>query len=96
MNITHDPGRHLFQLSLPEGDAVLEYALVPPNAVNFVHTFVPETLRGRGYAEELVKAGLAWAQSQSLQVTASCSYVARHLKRHPLGLQESHSRATAG
>lgn len=83
MNVRHDVAKHRFMVQLPEGEAVLDYVPGPSGRVDFVHTFVPTTLRGRGIAEALVKAALDWAQSQTLDVSASCSYVARYLERHP-------------
>ncbi len=83
MDVTHDANRHCFQISQPEGEAVLEYVPTGSRQVTFTHTFVPPALRGRGLAEALVKAGLAWARQESLAVGASCSYVERYLERHP-------------
>lgn len=83
MNVRHEVSKNRFMVHLPEGDAVLDYVPDPKGRVDFVHTFVPTALRGRGVAEALVKAALEWAQSQSLDVSASCSYVARYLDRHP-------------
>ncbi|MBP7140538.1 MAG: N-acetyltransferase [Opitutaceae bacterium] len=70
-------------VSHPEGEAHLDYVHGPDGRVDFVHTFVPVALRGRGMAEALVTAALEWAQVQSIEVSASCSYVARYLERHP-------------
>lgn len=83
MNVHHDAGQHRFIVSHPEGDALLDYVPGQGGRIDFVHTFVPASLRGRGIAEALVTAALDWAQSQSLDVSASCSYVARYLERHP-------------
>lgn len=77
----HDESRQRFTLTFPEGEAGLTYERSGPQVV-FTHTFVPPTLRGRGLAEILVRAGLAWAAQESLTVNATCSYVARFLK-HP-------------
>ena len=43
-------------------------------------TFVPESLRGQGIAEKLVRTGLAWAREQGYQIEASCWYVRRFLR----------------
>ncbi len=83
MTVVHDANQHRFRIAQPEGDAILEYESTGPREVTFTHTFVPPSLRGRGLAEKLVQSGLAWAQQESLDVKASCSYVARYLERHP-------------
>lgn len=80
MQPVHEESEHRFVIRLPQGTARLEYEL-RPGEVDFTHTLVPAELRGRGLAEQLVRAGLAWAQAGRLHVRASCSYVARHLER---------------
>lgn len=59
-------------------EVVLDYVLAG-NGVNFTHTFVPVSLRGKGYAEKIVRQGLTWAKEKDLIVTASCWYVAKFL-----------------
>lgn len=83
MTLAHDTAAHRFLITTPAGEAVLEYELSPENdTVVFTHTFVPETLRGQGMAEKLVRAGLAWAGEQHLHPEATCVYVQRYLQRH--------------
>lgn len=77
--IHHYPERHCFVSTHDDGEAVLDYTLLADNGVNFHRTFVPETLRGRGVAEILVGAALAWARDAGLRIEASCWYVQRFL-----------------
>ncbi len=90
MNVTHDANTHRFFITTEHGDAVLEYTADEEHVV-FTHTFVPPALRGRGFAEFLVRAGLAWAGETRRRVTATCSYVVRYLERHPPGKTLSHN-----
>lgn len=76
----HDETQRRFVITLGEHQAVLDYELEGTEA-HFTHTFVPPELRGRGLAEKLVEAGLAWAASRSLRVVPECSYVAKYLER---------------
>ncbi|WLD57870.1 N-acetyltransferase [Salinispirillum sp. LH 10-3-1] len=76
----HEPQQQRFVIRLPEGEAVLEYQLTD-DAVDFSRTYVPQALRNRGLAEKLVRAGLAWARSEDLTMTASCWYVDKWLQR---------------
>jgi predicted GNAT family acetyltransferase len=78
--IEHQPSQHRFVMTEAGVDAVLDYAL-RGNQIDFTHTYVPESLRGRGIAEQLVRAGLAWAREQDYQIEASCWYVDKFLKR---------------
>jgi len=81
LHIDHQPEQLRF-VSLVEGqEARLEYQFMPRNGIDFTFTFVPEQLRGRGIAEKLVRAGLAWAREQDYTIEASCWYVRRFLGR---------------
>jgi predicted GNAT family acetyltransferase len=82
MQVNHDTDTHRFLIRTEHGEAVLEYTADKEHVV-FTHTFVPPPLRGKGLAEALVRAGLAWAAETRRVVTATCSYVARFLERSP-------------
>lgn len=76
--VEHQQGNQRFILSKDGHECVLDYQLSGQN-VNFTHTYVPFALRGQGLAEQLVQAGLKWANQQQLHIEASCSYVQRFL-----------------
>jgi predicted GNAT family acetyltransferase len=79
--IQHQPGQLRF-ISIVDGqESRLEYQLMPRNGIDFTSTFVPETLRGQGIAEKLVRTGLAWAREQGYTIEASCWYVRRFLRK---------------
>ena len=69
---------------LPVGDdmAVVTYD-VEDGVVAFIHTFVPESLRGRGLATQVVKAALEGARAKGLKVDPQCPTVAAYVKAHP-------------
>ncbi len=77
MAVLHQPEQRRFVVDVGDSQGVLEYRLLADSAVDFTHTYVPFRLRGKGYAEALVAAGLDWARQQGLQVQASCWYVAK-------------------
>ncbi len=62
--------------------AVAEYVIADGRMV-FTHTLVPPELRGRGLAEQLVRAGLELARAEGRRVVPQCSYVAAFIQRHP-------------
>ena len=72
--VHHNPEKGRFETTVDGFLAVAEYELAGANVV-FTHTFVPGELRGRGIAETLVRAGLAWARTQGRRVVPACSYV---------------------
>ena len=86
MNTPHDSIRHdtatsRFELGTGETTSLIEYVRAG-GRVTFIHTFVPPELRGKGLAEQLVRAALAWARSEKLKVVPQCSYMARFIDRH--------------
>lgn len=76
--VKHESEKSRFVIEQDGKESVLEY-VVKGTTVDFTHTYVPFRLRGRGLAEELVSAGLAWAKGESFNMTASCSYVRKFL-----------------
>ena len=81
ISVTHQPDQQRFVTVLEGQESVLEYRLLPDQGIDFTLTFVPESLRGRGIAEKLVRTGIGWAREQGFEMTASCWYVSRILKR---------------
>jgi hypothetical protein len=80
----HDTAAQRFTLQVAPDDpvSVLDYEL-QPGMVVFTHTGVPDALRGRGLAAQLVEAGLQWAHAEGLKVVPACSYVDVFMRRHP-------------
>ncbi len=81
MQIEHQPRDTRFIAFIDHQQARLEYDLLPRHGINFTFTYVPESLRGQGIAEQLVRTGLAWARQQGFEIEASCWYVRRFLQR---------------
>lgn len=80
--VEHDEAEQQFFVQLPKQEqAYMKYHFVGQTnkVVDFYTTFVPSSQRGKGLARPLVKAGLDWADSQSYQIKATCSYVNRLL-----------------
>jgi len=81
INVIHNEAEHRYEATVDGRLSVCEYE-VADNALVFTHTLVPPELRGRGIAEELVRAGLAGARGRGLKVVPACSYVAAFIRRH--------------
>lgn len=78
MNIIHNQADLKFEV---EGcEAVLAYRFDADNQVNFYLTYVSDENRGQGYAEALVRKGLAWAKEQQYQIKADCWYVGKFIR----------------
>jgi uncharacterized protein len=80
--IQHNLPAHRFEAQVDGRMSVADYVLDDRRIV-FTHTFVPPELRGRGIAEKLVRAGLAFAEAEGRRVIPQCSYVDVFIRRHP-------------
>lgn len=81
VEVRHDETASRWVAEIDGHLAHADYALDGDRIV-FTHTFVPPELRGRGVAEHLVRAGLAYARARNLRVVPACSYVATFIERH--------------
>jgi hypothetical protein len=75
--IRHEPGR--FFMEVGDDVAYLAYKQVDDGTVDYISTFVPATLRGRGLGKRLVRHALAWAEQEGLTVVPTCSFVQKVL-----------------
>ena len=74
-------GEYIAKLAGSEDKAELSWS--DRNGVRHAtHTFVPPSHRGKGVAEELVKALVADAREQNFRIAPDCSYVERWFDRH--------------
>ena len=79
----HDAAAHRFTLSSGTAVAVLDYREHDARTLEYYHTFVPTSLRGRGVASRLVAHALRYAIEQHLSVIPTCPFVAAFIRRHP-------------
>ena len=83
LSVTHHADLRRFDTLAGDGpSAFLAYTL-DGNCATFVHTLVPEGLRGRGVAARLVRAALDEARKRCWKVVPRCSYVAAFIERNP-------------
>ena len=82
MFIKHHPDTQEFTTTRAGHKAELAYSRPADGTIDFTHTFVDETLRGQGVAEELARAGLAFAQENHLKVKTTCTFMAGFVKRN--------------
>ena len=80
--ITNNAAAGQFEARAGDRVAVLRYRRSPDRIV-FVHTEVPEGLRGHGVADQLAHAGLEFARAEKLNVIPLCPFVATYIRRHP-------------
>ena len=76
------PG-HRFEAAVGGRTAVLTYQVRTDGSMLFVHTVVPQMLRGRGIGKKLVEFALHTARERGLKVVPQCSMVADYMSKHP-------------
>ena len=64
-------------------DCELEYFIYDNDTIDFYHTYVPEPLRGKGLAMEIIQEGLDYAVENNYKIVPSCSAVKKFIDRHP-------------
>ena len=80
IHLDRDNGR--FVIDADERRAVLEFRL-RGHVLAVLHTETPPELRGRGFANALVRAALEWARAESFTVKPYCPFTAGFIRRHP-------------
>lgn len=71
-----------FELVVDGDMAFAEYHL-SGDTMDFTHTLVPVSHRGRGVASALARGALDSARDRGLKVIPSCSFIERYIRSHP-------------
>ena len=82
LEILHEPAAGRFSARV-EGWACLLESRLQGTAMTILRTEVPEAVRGRGIAAELVRAAFEAARSAGWRVVPACAYAAAWVRRHP-------------
>jgi predicted GNAT family acetyltransferase len=82
IDVHDNPQASRFEASISGQTAVAMYE-TGPGVITFTHTRVPESLRGKGIANELAKVALAAARERGLLVVPKCTFFASYMRRHP-------------
>ena len=70
-----------FEMIVDRHAAVVTYSIAG-DVITFVHTVVPEALRGRGIARELVEFALGSARERGLKVVPQCEVFDAYMRKH--------------
>ena len=82
MPVEHDADNQKFTLFRDGHKGELAYCCPVKGTIDFTHTFVEKALRNHGVAEELGRAGLAFAREKNLKVKTSCTFMAGFVQRN--------------
>lgn len=82
-SVQHDPQGKQFYIEAEGGRAYLAYMDLGKQTLDIYRTYVPDTLRGQGFAARLAAAALKYAEEEGYTVIPSCSYVESYIQRQP-------------
>ncbi len=80
--VSDNKSEQRFEIHTDTETAYLEYRFYKKD-VALMHTFVPDSLNGKGIASALAHHALEWAREHHKPVMVYCPFVAAYLKRHP-------------
>ncbi len=80
--VRDDEARHRFELDV---DGVTAYSVYTrePGVITFIHTVVPDALRGRGAGSALAHGALALVRAKGWKVIPQCPFIHAYMKKHP-------------
>ena len=92
MNNPTQVTRSRFEIEQDGQTSYLEFETDSQGWLTLIHTEVPEALRGRGIAQELVTTAFQYAKDNNLKVDVVCPIAAHIAKTHPEFQSLVHSR----
>jgi len=81
VKIFNDKKNHKFYCIVEGHECVAEYRIIG-NTIDFYHTFVNQSLRGRGIAGMLYDAALRFVIEKNLKVLPTCSYARKYFEEN--------------
>lgn len=82
IEIRNNEQKMQFEYSENGETARLEYRFYKKN-IALMHTVVPDTLKGKGFATKLAENAYAYAREKKKMVLVYCPFVAAYVKKHP-------------
>lgn len=83
--VEHNSAEKSFRINFDDGEiGYLDYIVKGSGAdsvIDFTHTGIPDSQRGKGYAQALVKAGLDWVVEKDYKFIPSCWYMRVYLRK---------------
>ena len=82
IHIDHNLQEQTFYAQVEGKEEEVAYSLSEEGIIEFMHSYVSESMRGQGVGEQLVEAGFAYAKEKGMKIVATCRFVAAFVKRH--------------
>jgi uncharacterized protein len=80
-NFTDNKSASRYELQVEGHTAIADYRL-EGDRLAITHVEVPEALRGKGVAAQVMQGVVADATARNLTIVPVCSYAAAYMKRH--------------
>jgi predicted GNAT family acetyltransferase len=75
-NVVHNAEKKRFEIALPNQEtAFLEYEEYEPGKLEYFHTEVPPSQKGKGLGNILAKAAFDWAAQSNKKVLPTCWFL---------------------
>ena len=82
IHIINNEAHSRFETEINGEYAYIEYKYFQGKIV-LIHTFAPESMRGKGVSSALVKFALQFIKAQGLKAIIYCPFITSYLKAHP-------------
>lgn len=80
--IVHNGGKHQFEITEGEETAYVAYEEIP-DGMDFIATFVPNKMQGKGIGSALAEYALTYAKNRHEKIEATCPFIREYIKKHP-------------
>lgn len=82
-DVKHDKINQQFVTTVEGKEAYLRYSLRGTDTIDFIYTYVPNELRGKGLAAIIAKEGFKYAEENNLKVVPTCPYILTFIEKYP-------------
>jgi len=79
-NDASDSGRYVVNIN--DDEAEMTYTKLSPTLISIDHTFVPDSMRGKGVAQALALNAVEDARKTGWKIIPVCSFMQAQVKRH--------------
>lgn len=80
--VTMNEKQHRFETNIGDDVGYIDYRWHKGDLA-FMHTFVPEAGRGKGYSSALAKFALEYAKEKNIKIIVYCPFVAKYISQYP-------------
>jgi predicted GNAT family acetyltransferase len=82
LKIINNTKHSRFEIAIDGEFAILNYRFYK-DKIAFMHTAVPESMKGKGIGSKLVLAAIDYAIKENKKIMLYCSFAAKFVKSHP-------------